>query len=50
MFIQVVDILNGKADPQLVVQRWEAQAEENAALEAGRLAAMSNTNGDKVYD
>jgi hypothetical protein len=50
MFIQVVDILNGKADPQLVVQRWEAVREENAALEAGRVAAMSNSNGDKQYD
>lgn len=50
MIVEVVDVLNGKANPELVVQRWQAIIEENAALEAGRMAAMANTNGDKQYD
>jgi hypothetical protein len=51
MIVEVVDVLNGKANPELVVQRWQAIIEENAALEAGRCAAaVVNTNGDKLYD
>jgi hypothetical protein len=51
MIVEVVDVLNGKANPELVVQRWQAIIEENAALEAGRCAAaVVNANGDKLYD
>jgi hypothetical protein len=51
MIVEVVDVLNGKANPELVVKRWQAVIEENAALEAGRCAAaIVNANGDKVYD
>ena len=51
MIVEVVDVLNGKASPELVAQRWQAIIEENAALEAGRCAAaVVNANGDKLYD
>lgn len=34
--IEIVDCLTGKADPALVVQRWQAAAEETAELERMR--------------
>jgi len=40
MVVEIVDVLTGKADPGLVVQRWKAAAEETAELEAARWAAQ----------
>jgi hypothetical protein len=38
--IEIIDVLTGKADPGLVVQRWQAAIEETADLEQGRIQAQ----------
>jgi hypothetical protein len=39
--IEIVDILTGKADPALVMQRWKAAVEETEDLEAARQAEFN---------
>lgn len=46
MVLEIIECLTGQADPAMVVKRWEAIAEENAALAEGRLAAIRNGVND----